>query len=417
MSLAKAVPDNIKDKECKRFAQQEHPPVPYMPEKDPVQKTVPTLKSDQSLKAIIGEDTELRLPIWHCGMCKAFLMHVSTAINASKKWGTFKAYKEACEVYVEQSKAAKQAKATLAILNAAMREGEKTSKKTSEKASQKAKEGTASADAPDPELCVEYQADYKKAKSTAEAAKNKCEAAATKMFQFYANLLSVDAKYAWNKIVKEQREADPFKDLQGVSRKGPRGLLHKSFNDCVMFHLLTMSPNNGSEEKKYYLSNVLKKPQRVGICEFVQCVEQLNAYVVQRPCWYYSLSYNPGMTPSNIPFTKADLVSHVLWMCPHQWQDLYNLHKKGMTPVDMRSLQASLKVIERVCMQEKAYAQSGKKAFQKSKAGTKRPSTGVTKLVPKKVSFEKSCKLWKKYGGTHTTHATKDCRKYKKDKW
>jgi hypothetical protein len=35
--------------------------------------------------------------------------------------------------------------------------------------------------------------------------------------------------------------------------------------------------------------------------------------------------------------------------------------------------------------------------------------------VPKKVRFEKSCELCKKYGGAHTTHATKDCRKYKKD--
>jgi hypothetical protein len=34
-------------------------------------------------------------------------------------------------------------------------------------------------------------------------AKNKKEAAVTKMFQFYANLLSLDAKYPSNKIVRE----------------------------------------------------------------------------------------------------------------------------------------------------------------------------------------------------------------------
>jgi hypothetical protein len=148
------------------------------------------------------------------------------------------------------------------------------------------------------------------------------------MFQFYANLLSADAKYAWNKIVKEQTEADPFKDFQGMSRKGPRGLLRKSFNDCVMFHLLTVYPNNAAEQEKYYLSNVLKKPQRVGVHQFVQCPKQINAYVMQLPCWYYSPSYNPGMTPANVLFSEADLASHVLWMCLHQWQDQYNLHKK-----------------------------------------------------------------------------------------
>ncbi len=107
MSLAKAVPKGIKDRECKRFALQEHPPVPYLPEMDPVQETVSLLKSDQSLKTTIGVDVELHLPIWHCRTREAFLMHVSSALNAIKKRGTFKAYKEAHETYVEQHKVAK----------------------------------------------------------------------------------------------------------------------------------------------------------------------------------------------------------------------------------------------------------------------------------------------------------------------
>jgi hypothetical protein len=89
-----------------------------VPEKDPIQEMVSALKSDQSLKTTIGEDAELHLPIWHCGTCKAFLMHVSTALNAIKKRCTFKAYKEAQEGYVEQWKVVKQAKAAPAVLPA-----------------------------------------------------------------------------------------------------------------------------------------------------------------------------------------------------------------------------------------------------------------------------------------------------------
>jgi hypothetical protein len=81
----------------------------------------------------------------------------------------------------------------------------------------------------------------------------------------------------------------------------------------------------------------------------------------------------------------------------------------------MHSLQASLKAIERICTPEKAHAQSDEKASHKNKAGNKQPSTGVTKQVSKKVHFKKSCKLCKKHGGTHTTHSTKDCHRYKKD--
>jgi hypothetical protein len=183
-----------------------------------------------------------------------------------------------------------------------------------------------------------------------------------------------------------------------------------------MFHLLTVFPNNPAEQEKYYLSNVLKKPQRVGICQFVQRVEQLSTYIVQLPCWYYSPSYNAGIKPANVLFTETDLASHVLWMCPHQWKDQYNLQEKGMTPMDMRSIQASLEAIKGVFTHEKTHAPSGKKTSHKNEAGAKQPSNGATKQAHKKVHFKKSCKLCKKHGGNHTTHATKDCRKYEKDR-
>ncbi len=327
---------------------------------------------------------------------------------------------------MEQRKAAKEAKANMSLFATTASKGKKTKKgteKTSkeasgknrsekEKASQKTKEDAAPSDASYPELCKEYWAIYKKAILAKETAKNQKDATATKMIQFYANLLSLDAKYAWNKIVQEQMDMDPYQDLKNVSRKSPRGLLQESFDDCIMFHLLTVFPNNAAEQEKYFVSNVLKKPQQVGICQFV---EQLNAFVAQLPCWYYSPSYNAGIVPANVLFTEADLASHILWMYPHQWQDQYNLQEKGMTPMDMHTLQASLKAIERVCTPEKAHVPSSEKASHKNKAGAKRPSTGAMMQVPKKIHFEKSCELCKKHGGAHTTHASKDCRKYEKD--
>ncbi len=113
-------------------------------------------------------------------------------------------------------------------------------------------------------------------------------AAASKMFTFYSNLLSLESKYLWNKIVSEQTESDPYVNLQGVSLEGPRGLSRESFNNCVMFHLLTVFPINAAEQEKYYISNVLRKPQRINVRQFVRRVEQLNAYIAQMPCFYYS---------------------------------------------------------------------------------------------------------------------------------
>jgi hypothetical protein len=139
MSIVKAVPKGIKDRECKRFALRERPPVPYVPEKeDPVQETVSLLKSDQSLKTTIRADAELRLPIWHSGRHEVFLMHVSSALDAIKKWGTFKAYKEAHRAYVEQHDVAKQAKANMSLFMTPTSKGKKAYKKGTEKASKKA---------------------------------------------------------------------------------------------------------------------------------------------------------------------------------------------------------------------------------------------------------------------------------------
>ena len=44
----------------------------------------------------------------------------------------------------------------------------------------------------------------------------------------------------------------------------------------MMFYLLTAFPINAAEQEKYYISNVLKKPQRVNVRQFVRRVEQLN---------------------------------------------------------------------------------------------------------------------------------------------
>jgi hypothetical protein len=173
-------------------------------------------------------------------------------------------------------------------------------------------------------------------------------AVASLMFAFYSNLLSSESKYAWNKIIYEQMEGGQYVNLQGVSLEGPRGMSRESFNDCMMFHLLTAFSINAAEQEKYYISNVLKKPQRVNVRQFVCRVEQLNAYISQMLCFYYSPNANASTKPKNVLFTEAELGAHVLHMCPIRWQDQYNLNKKGMTPMDMHSLLTSLEAIE--CM-------------------------------------------------------------------
>jgi hypothetical protein len=238
------------------------------------------------------------------------------------------------------------------------------------------------------------------------------------MFTFYLNLLSPKSKYAWNKIFSKQAESDPFVNLQGDSLEGPRGMSRESFNNCIMFHLLTAFPIDAAEQEKYYISNVLKKPQRINIHQFVHDVEQLNAYIAQMPCFDYSLNANANTKPENVPFTEAELGAHVLHMCPIQWQDQYNMNEKSMMPMDMRLLLTSLEAIECICTYEKGKLDSYKKSEKssnKGEKGKKRPGTNFLVRVPKKVRFEKHCDLCKKHGGTYTMHNTLDCHRFEKD--
>jgi hypothetical protein len=136
------------------------------------------------------------------------------------------------------------------------------------------------------------------------------------------------------------------------------------------------------------------------------------------PCFYYSPNANASTKSENVPFMEAELGSHVLRMCPIQWQDQYNMNKNGMTPMDMCLLLTLLEAIKHICTYEKGKSESYKKSEKssnKGKKGKKCLGTNSTARIPKKVHFEKNCDLCKKHGGAYTTHNTHDCCRFDKD--
>ncbi len=220
-------------------------------------------------------------------------MHVTAVLDAMKKRGHFNDYDRAQKAYEEAKKAAELAEAGLALLQGTsagttskrkkkvLAKGKEATKEALTKAHETkpgAKEAVEAPNVTEDSMKDGFQADLEKAKQARETAQGAMTAAANLMFTFYLNLLPPKSKYAWNKIVVEQMESGPFVNLQGVSLGGPRGMSHKLFNDCMMFHLLTAFPINAAEQEKYYISNVLKKPQCVNVHQFVHRVEQLNAY-------------------------------------------------------------------------------------------------------------------------------------------
>ncbi len=220
-------------------------------------------------------------------------MHVTAVLDAMKKRGHFNDYNKAQKAYKEAAKAAETAEAGLALLRGTLEKSSKHKLKKLAKAKEAAREALAKAQETKPEtkgadealaatedsMKAGIQVDLEKTMQAQETAQGAMIAAATLMFTFYSNLLSPKSKYAWNKIVVEQTEGNPYINLQGVSLEGPRGMSCKWFDNCMMLHLLTAFPVNAAEQEKYYISNVLKKPQRINVHQFVCRVEQLNAYI------------------------------------------------------------------------------------------------------------------------------------------
>jgi hypothetical protein len=239
------------------------PPVPYVPVKDEVQDQVARMHS-MEIKTTLEKDTTLNFAVWQeNGTREAFLMHVTAVLDAIKKRGHFDDYEKAMWKYKEAQEAIGSARAGLSLLEESMRKASKEKKKTKDKAKEGENVAPAKAQEPksaakeakvapvvDDQMKASVSSDLEKTKQAKRIAKGAMTIAASKMFSFYSNLLSPESKYAWNNIVSEQTESDPYVNLQGDTLEGPRGMLRQSFHDCVMFHLLTAFPINAAEQEK-----------------------------------------------------------------------------------------------------------------------------------------------------------------------
>jgi hypothetical protein len=88
--------------------------------------------------------------------------------------------------------------------------------------------------------------------------------------------------------------------------------------------------------------------------------------------------------------------------------------KKGMTPINMHSIQASLEAIERIVPLRKPVHHPAR-SFSQEQGRSQAAQYWSHKSGSQESPSEKYCKLCKKHGGMHITHTTKDCRKYKKN--
>jgi hypothetical protein len=71
-------------------------------------------------------------------------------------------------------------------------------------------------------------------------------------------------------LSKESTPAKDVGDLYGNDHPKKHAELWAFFMECVMFHLLAVFRHDAGKMQRFYISNGLKKPNRVSIRDFVQ---------------------------------------------------------------------------------------------------------------------------------------------------
>jgi hypothetical protein len=100
-----------------------------------------------------------------------------------------------------------------------------------------------------------------------------------------AKAFELYARQPWEKIVRAQTTKCRWEDIYGVTYDEAPTKTLDSFVACVTFHLQQVFMHDAGEALKYYISNMLRKPNQIPICQFLVCVKQLNSYLEMLP-WF-----------------------------------------------------------------------------------------------------------------------------------
>ena len=111
--------------------------------------------------------------------------------------------------------------------------------------------------------------------------------------------------------MKAQNDTIHREDLHGEVHEQKAGKTWTSFLECVTFHLQSVFYPDADEAVKFYITNTLKKPNRVPIWQFFVQVEQLNSYLKNLPSLLQSPKANLATKPV-MPLKDADLTTHLL---------------------------------------------------------------------------------------------------------
>ncbi len=313
MSTSLKSPDRLKDAECKKGQLSHRPPIPYVPVVD----TVMPKEEPQIFKIKLPDASHLSMPIYSHGNNEEYLTHIVAVLQVIEQ----KELPKKCQVFakavVRWSEALKNLQEAAKSRDTILMSVVVTARKVEIEQSQ--------------QMLQEAQKAHNKA--------------ITELYEQLRNLLSGDAQYQWDCLCCKMHERDSWAAVNGQVTKGRHPQTWMSFLDCLELHKLTVFSADAAKRQRYYIQQVVRKPQRATVQQHISCMGVLNDYVKHLPTLKDSSKAVPTMKKGKIPFGEADLAAIVLSSVPMLWQNQYNLNH-SMVPESTRTLLPDLEAIE-----------------------------------------------------------------------
>ncbi len=161
-------------------------------------------------------------------------------------------------------------------------------------------------------------------------------------------------------------DRDTWVGVNGKTHDGPCMRTWKSLTDCIELHKLTVLPSDAAEKQCFYVQQVVRKPQRITIRQYMSHMGILNDYIAHLPSIHYSSKAVASTVKGNMIFGDDELASIILASTPQTWQNQYNL-THSTVPESPRVLLPDLENIERVMNERYAEKQKAKGKSKEAK--------------------------------------------------
>jgi len=126
--------------------------------------------------------------------------------------------------------------------------------------------------------------------------------AVQKPFNLVCQLLIGEVRTQWDKIVKEMFDRDTWVGVNWKTHDGPRLRTWKSVTDCIELHKLTVLPADAAEKQHFYVQQVVRKPQRITIRQYMSRMGVLNDYITHLPSIFCSSKAVASTVKGNLIF-------------------------------------------------------------------------------------------------------------------